>query len=411
MPLVWSIGLRYLRARRRSQFVSFISFASILGIVLGVAALITVLSVMNGFEQTLRDRLLQLSAHVEVSGPRMAQWRQAAERLRSHPQVSAVDPYINGRALLRNGAAVSAVAVFGIDPEESALSDGLRRFQTSGGLDRLGPGGFGVVLGRILAERVQARVGDRLALVSLRQASRSGRVVSELHRVEVVGVVDTGMFEFDASLAIMDIQDAALVFRMADSVSALRVSLRDPLRAPALLGELRGLLPPTFRAWDWTWSHANFFKALQGQKTMLFLVLVLIVAVAAFNIVSAMVLVVREKRGEVAILRSLGLTPMRVMGVFLVLGSAIGLIGTLVGIAAGLSIAVNVGRLVPWLERLVNHRFLPEDVYPISEWSAVVQWNDVAWVAAIGFVLALLATLAPAWSASRYPPAEALRYE
>ena len=411
MPLVWTIGLRYLRARRRSQFVSFISFASILGIVLGVAALIIVLSVMNGFEQTLRARLLQLSAHVEVSGPRLDHWQSVAEQLAGHREVLAVDPYINGRALLRNGRDVSGVAVFGIRPGGSALSRGLAPYVRSGGLDRLRPGGFGVVLGRILAERLDTQVGDDLALVSLRQAERRGQVVSELHRVEVVGVVDTGMFEFDASLAIMDIQDAAAVFRMGGQVSALRVTLQDPFRAPMVVTELRQDLPPGYRAWDWTWSHANFFKALQGQKTMLFLVLALIVAVAAFNIVSAMVLVVREKRGEIAILRSLGLTPMRVMGVFLVQGSAIGVIGTLLGMLIGVLIAVNVGLLVPWLERLVNHRFLPEDVYPISEWSAVVQWHDVGWVAGIGFVLALLATLAPAWSASRYPPAEALRYE
>jgi lipoprotein-releasing system permease protein len=414
MPLVWTIGLRYLRARRRSQFVSFISVASMLGIVLGVAALIIVLSVMNGFEHTLRSRLLQLSAHVEVSGPHLDQWARFATEISRHPEVVAVDPYISGRGLLRHGREVSGVAVFGIDPGKSAFAAALTGYQQAGSLAALRPGGFGVVLGKVLAERLQAGVGTRLALVSLRQSSNQTRntgIVSELHRVDVVGVVDTGMFEFDGSLVVMDRADAARIFRMGEQVSALRVSLEDPIRAPLVTKDLRRSLPRGFRVWDWTWSHANFFRALQGQKTMLFLILALIIAVAAFNIISAMVLVVREKRGETAILRSLGLTPMRVMGVFLVQGGAIGVMGTLVGLGIGLLVSVNVGLLVPALERLVNHRFLPEDVYPISEWSAVVQVPDVLWVCGIGFVLALLATILPAWSASRYPPAEALRYE
>jgi len=414
MPLVWTIGLRYLRARRRSQFVSFISVASMLGIVLGVAALIVVLSVMNGFEHTLRSRLLQLSAHVEVGGPHLDQWSRFAAEIAQHPEVVAVDPVVSGRGLLRHGREVTGVAVFGLEPGKSAFGTALSSYLQEGSLEALHPGGYGVVLGRVLAEQLQAGVGTKLALVSLRQSNNAGRnggIVSELHRVDVVGVVDTGMFEFDGSLAVMNMADAARIFRMGKRVSALRVSLADPIRAPLVTKDLRKSLPRGFRVWDWTWSHANFFRALQGQKTMLFLILALIIAVAAFNIISAMVLVVREKRGETAILRSLGLTPIRVMGVFLVQGGAIGVIGTLVGLGLGLLISINVGLLVPALERLVNHRFLPEDVYPISEWSAVVQWPDVLWVCGIGFALALLATIPPAWSASRYPPAEALRYE
>lgn len=411
MPFVWTIGLRYLRARRRSQFVSFISLASMLGIVLGVAALIVVLSVMNGFEETLRSRLLQLSAHVEVTGPHMEHWREVAGTLADQPEVLSVEPYVNGRGLLRDGQQVSGVAVFGILPGESSFGAALDGYMLQGSIAELTAGSYGVVLGKVLAKRLQVEVGTRLALVSLRRGKRASDVVSELHQVDVVGVVDTGMFEYDSSLAIMNLRDAAAVFRLGQRVSALRVSLQDPLRAPLVTRELRKVLPNGFRAWDWTWSHANFFRALRGQKTMLFLILALIVAVASFNIVSAMVLVVRGKRGETAILRSLGLTPARVMGVFLVQGTAIGIIGTLAGLVIGLLIAVNVDLLVPALEKLVNHQFLPEDVYPISEWSAVVQWGDVLWVTGIGFALAVLATILPAWGASRYPPAEALRYE
>lgn len=411
MPFVWTIGLRYLRARRRSQFVSFISMASMLGIVLGVAALIVVLSVMNGFEETLRSRLLQLSAHIEVSGPRLDDWRQTAAELSLLPEVQTVEPYINGRGLLRNGLEVSGVAVYGILTQQSAFGRALQQYIQQGSIEALREGSFGVVLGQVLAKRLQLEIGSSLALISLRRGRGGNDIVSELHKVELVGIVDTGMFEYDSSLAIMNMADASAVFRLGERVSALRLTLQDPLRAPLVTRQVRQLLPGSFRAWDWTWSHANFFRALQGQKTMLFLILALIVAVASFNIVSAMVLVVRAKRGETAILRSLGLTPARVMGVFLVQGAAIGVIGTLVGLAIGLLVAVNVGLLVPALERLVNHKFLPEDVYPISEWSAVVQWNDVLWVTGIGFVLAVLATILPAWSASRYPPAEALRYE
>ncbi len=411
MPLTWTIGLRYLRARRRSQFVSFISLASMLGIVLGVAALIIVLSVMNGFEETLRSRLLQFSAHVEVSHPSLSDWRTPAATLAAHPQVLDVSPTVSGRGLLRNGKRVSGVAVIGILPELPGLGPALRQYMQQGSVDDLHPGGFGVVLGRALAKNLDVRVGSPLTLISLRRGRSSSGIVSELHRVKVVGVVDTGLFEYDSTLALLQLDDAARVFKLGERVSSLRVSLRDPFIAPQVTQDLRGMLGLGYRAWDWTWSHANFFRALQGQKTMLFIILALIVAVAAFNIVSAMVLVVREKRGETAILRSLGLTPARVMGVFLVQGSAIGVIGTLSGLGLGLLVALNVDVLVPWLEGLVNHQFLPEDVYPISEWSAVVAWNDVLWVTGIGFALAVAATIVPAWGASRQPPAEALRYE
>jgi lipoprotein-releasing system permease protein len=409
--LPWFIGLRYVRARRRNHFISFISLASMIGIGLGVATLITVLSVMNGFETSLRERLLELTPHITLQRPRggIGDWPKLARTLVGKAGVTSARPYTEAKGLLKNGMHVKGVQLRGLQPELET-EGGFSSYLRGAALGSLKPGGFGILLGKELAADLHVAPGDRLTLVSLRRRAHSAELTSDLERVEVLGLLDTGMYDIDSTLALMHLDDVAHLLHMEGRVTGLNLTLADPYRARQTAEQLRsGLIG--YWVSDWSWRHSNFFRALHSQKLMMFFIFSLIVAVAAFNIVSTLVMVVNDKRRDIAVLRTLGLTPGRVTALFIVQGSIIGLFGTVLGVGLGLALALNVDILVPALERLLNADFLPGDVYPITELSGEVRWADLSLIAATSFVLALLATLYPARRAARTAPARALRYE
>ena len=413
MPLELFIGLRYTRAKRRNHFISFIALTSMLGIVLGVTALITVLSVMNGFEKELRSRILGVVAHATVSEDDgvLHHWSALQKMLAGRPHVVGVAPYIEGEGMLSGSQGVSGTLIRGVLPsEESSVSD-IGAKMTAGKLSDLHPGGFGIVLGNELAMRLGARLGDKVTLVTPQTTVTPAGILPRLKRFTVVGIFNVGMYEYDNGLAVMAMADAAKLFRMDDAVSGVRLKLDDLLRAPAISRQLANDLPPGFVVTDWTQQHVNFFRAVQMEKTVMFVILLLIVAVAAFNIVSTLVMMVRDKEADIAVLRTLGATPRSIMTIFIVQGSLIGVVGTALGGIGGVLLALNVETIVPFIEHLFHVEFLSADVYYISELPSELQWHDVARICGVSMVLSLVATLYPAWRAARTQPAEALRYE
>lgn len=412
-PLPVHIGLRYTRARRRNHFISFISTLSMLGIALGVTALITVLSVMNGFEKELRERILGVVAHVTVRGATgpLEDWRVLAADLRQRPGVAGVAPFVSAEGMISNGPRVSGAMLRGIDPalegEVSELPDKMRL----GSVDDLVPGEFGIVLGRELARALGVTIGDRVVVITPQATVTPAGFLPRLKRFTVVGMFEIGMFEYDSALALMHIDDAATLFRLEGGVSGVQLHLADLFLAPRFAAGLAEDMPFDYRVLDWTQQHANFFRAVQMEKTVMFVILLLIVAVAAFNLVSTLVMLVTDKQADIAILRTLGASPAAVMAVFIVQGAVVGLVGTVLGLIGGVSLAQNIDVVVSALERLLGIRFLAPDVYYISDLPSDMRWNDVGLVSVIAFVLCLLATLYPAWRAARVHPAEALRYE
>ncbi|ANJ67724.1 cell division protein FtsX [Halothiobacillus diazotrophicus] len=409
----WLIGLRYTRAKRRNRFVSFISATSIIGITLGVTALIVVISVMNGFQDELRHRILGMTAHATISenGQALQDWQGLAQRVAHEPHVVASAPYIQAEAMLSAPPNVSGAIVRGIEPkEEDAVTD-IGRHMVAGKLTDLTPGSFGIVLGQSLAESLGVSVGDKLMLITANVAVTPVGGLLRQRQFTVVGIFKVGMYEYDRGSAFIDLKDAQALFRMGDSVTGLRLKLDDMFRAPWVARELNRKLASPYWTTDWTQANGNFFRAVQTERTVMFIILSLIVAVAAFNIVSTLVMVVTDKRGDIAILRTLGASPASIMGIFLISGTVIGLIGTLVGVTIGVGIALNVETIVPWIEHVTGTQFMPADVYYISEVPSRLDWNDVWHVGLMAFALSFLATLYPAWSASRVQPAEALRYE
>ncbi|RFA24557.1 lipoprotein-releasing system transmembrane subunit LolC [Alkalilimnicola ehrlichii] len=412
-PIELFIGLRYTRAKRRNHFVSFISLTSMVGIALGVTALITVLSVMNGFETQLRERILGMVAHATVSerGAAISDWQSVLDQARQHPRVEGAAPFVNGEVMLTRGGNVSAAMVRGILPEhEGEVSDVVDHFVV-GDIDRLVPGEYGIVLGSELASLLRVRVGDQVTVVSPEARMNVVGITPRVRRFTVEGIFNVGMYEYDRGIALVHMEDAARLFRTGDGVTGIRLKFDDLMAAPWLARELAADLPGTYSVRDWTVQHYNFFQAVRTEKTVMFVILTLIVAVAAFNIVSTLVMVVTDKQADIAILRTLGLSPGSVMGVFIVQGAVIGVVGTLLGVAGGISLALNVDTLVPAIERLMGIQFLPADVYHISELPSELRWNDVTRITGVALVLSLVATLYPAWRASRTAPAEALRYE
>jgi lipoprotein-releasing system permease protein len=409
----WLIGLRYTRAKRRNRFVSFISATSIIGITLGVTALIVVISVMNGFQDELRHRILGMTAHATISETNHAlqDWQSLAERVQGEPHLVASAPYIQAEAMLSAPPNVSGVIVRGIEPsEENAVTD-IDKHMVAGKLADLKPGSFGIVLGQALAESLGVTVGDKLMLITANVAVTPVGGLLRQRQFTVVGLFKVGMYEYDRGSAFIDLKDAQALFRMGNSVTGLRLKLDDMFRAPWVAHDLNLKLGSPYWTTDWTKANGNFFRAVQTERTVMFIILSLIVAVAAFNIVSTLVMVVTDKRGDIAILRTLGASPASIMGIFLISGTVIGLIGTLVGVTIGVGIALNVETIVPWIEHLTGTQFMPADVYYISEVPSRLDWNDVWHVGLMAFGLSFLATLYPAWSASRVQPAEALRYE
>jgi lipoprotein-releasing system permease protein len=410
-PLALFVGLRYLRARRRNQFVSFISLMSLLGVIVGVAALIVVLSVMNGFENELRQRLLAMTSHATITGPdqRLADWEAVAAQVVAVPGVRAAAPFVEIQGMLGNGSRLKAAVVRGIVPDlEPAVSE-VGEHLIFGDLEALRPGSNEVVLGRLLAAQLGVGPGDRLTLMV--PSGAGGRLVPRLHRLTVAGIFEVGMQEHDGVLALMHIDDAAGILDLGEDVSGVRLSLAEMLDAPAVSKAVSASLGPGYTARDWTQENASYFRAVGIEKTMMTIVLLLVVGVAAFNIVATLVMVVTDKRSEIAILRTIGVPPGGVTRIFLVQGLVIGIVGTLVGAAVGVPLALNVETIAPRIESLLGVDILPADVYYIASLPSEVRVPDVVRVTLLAFGLCALATLYPSWRAARTQPAEALRYD
>jgi lipoprotein-releasing system permease protein len=412
-PVALFIGLRYTRARRRNHFVSFISGVSILGITIGVWALITVLSVMNGFERELRERILSVASHATVSARNgwLRGWPELAQAVSRHPEVLASAPFIYGQGLLTRANTVSGVLVRGILPEEEVKVSGILNNLIVGESASLREGEWKIVIGAQLAWSLGVSVGDRVTLIAPKGKISPAGLLPRMRRFEVSGVFEMDMYEYDSGIALIHLADAARLLETDGGVTGLRLSLEEIYRAPLVSQQLRQQLGGGFRFSDWTREHANFFTALKIERRVMFVILLLIIAVAAFNIVSTLVMVVTDKRADVAILRTLGLRPVQVMAVFIVQGVVIGFGGTLVGGVLGVLTALNVETLVPWVENLFGIEFFPASVYVISDFPAQLKWPDVYLISGVSFLICLVATVYPAWRASRTQPAEALRYE
>jgi lipoprotein-releasing system permease protein len=413
MPYEWFIGTRYLRSGHQNRFISFISLISMLGIVLGVATLIVVLSVMNGFEDELRGRILSMTSHATVMGERgrLDEWRRVQEQVKQFPQIRAAAPYVEGQAMLVNGKYVSGATVRGIVPEQEKTVGGLADHVTEGSLDSLRGGDYRIVLGKVLAEELRVKVGDTVVLVVAKGNTTPIGVIPRQKRFQVGGLFNAGMYEYDRGLALVALADAARLYKMQDSVTGVRLEFEDLFRAPALLADIAPRLEGVFYTSDWTQKHANFFRSIEYTKSMMFVILLLIVAVAAFNIVSTLVMVVKEKQSDIAILRTVGARPRSVLAVFIVQGAIIGLLGTLAGVGLGIVLALNLTRVVQWLERLFSIQFMDARVYFMSELPALIESSDVWRIGLTAFALCCLSTLYPAWRAARTQPAEALRHE
>jgi lipoprotein-releasing system permease protein len=416
IPYELILGWRYTRAgraTRRNGFISFISGVSMLGIALGVAALIIVLSVMNGFQKEVRDRMLGVVSHIEVisaDGGALPDAQGTLKTVTAHSSVLAAAPFISAQALLARGEDMKGVMVRGIDPNlEPGVTD-LSPDARTQALGQLQSGQFGVVLGVDLARMLGVRVGDPVTLVSPSGQVTPAGVVPRLKQMTVVGTFSSGHYEYDSALALMHVDDAGRIFRL-EGPSGIRLKLRDLHQARQVAYELASVLPTDLLVRDWTQQNRTWFAAVQVEKRMMFIILTLIVAVAAFNLVSTLVMTVTDKRADIAILRTLGASPASIMGVFVVQGAMVGVIGTLSGLALGLLVAFNIDVIVPALESLFHASFLPKDIYLISRMPSEPQSADIVPIAIISLVLAFMATLYPSWHASQVNPAEALRYE
>jgi lipoprotein-releasing system permease protein len=413
LPYEYFVGLRYTRAKRRNHFISFISMTSMAGIALGVAALIVVLSVMNGFQKELRARILGVASHVQITGfdGGLSNWQQVAEDAKRHPQVVAAAPYVMAQALLSFDNTVQGALIRGVTPELENTVAEFGQSMKQGALGNLAPGQFGIVLGSELARNLGVRMNEKVTVIAPQGQVTAAGVLPRLKQFRVVGIFEVGMYEYDSGLALIDLADAQKLYRLDDRVSGVRLKLKDLFAAPIVTSDLQLTLRSDVYVSDWTRSHANFFRAVQIEKRVMFIILTLIVAVAAFNIVSTLVMAVTDKQADIAILRTLGAAPGSIMKIFIVQGALIGFIGTIVGVVAGVLLAVNVDVVVPFIERHFGIQFLAKDIYYISDLPSELVWGDVIVIAAVSFGLSLLATLYPSYRASRVNPAAALRYE
>lgn len=418
MPYEWQVGWRYTRAGRtgrRNGFISFISFVSVIGIALGVAALIIVLSVMNGFQKEVRDRMLSAIPHIELrsfSGGALDDWQALAQQAKQDPAVQAAAPFIAVQSLLARGEDMRGAVVRGVSPaDEPALTELAASLQADGTLDRLVPGAWRIVLGAELARVLGVQVGDAVTLIAPGGQVTPAGVVPRLKQFTVTGVFRVGHYEYDNGLALIHIDDAARLYRV-DGPTGVQLRLADVHEARSVGQRLAAALEGQgVVVRDWTRTNAAWYDAVQIEKRMMFIILTLIVAVAAFNLVSTLVMTVTDKRADIAILRTLGASPRSVMGIFVVQGAASGIIGTVAGVSLGLLVAVNIGVIVPAIEQLLGVSFLPGSIYLITHMPSDPQSADIVPIALISLALAFLATLYPSWRASRVNPAEALRYE
>lgn len=410
-PIECFIGLRYLRARRRSHFISFISFTSIVGVSVGVAALITVLSVMNGFEKELTRRILGMASHASLveRGQSMQNWQALAEQIKQYPGIVGVAPYFNSEGMLVNNQHVNGVVLRGILPDQetsvSVISDKI----VAGNYSDLVAGTFSIVLGQELAASLGVGIGDKVSLIVPTTHVTAIGILPRLKRFTVVGIFEAGMYEFDHGLAIIHMDDAMRVFQQ-EGPTGLRLKTDNILSAPAVSRAITAQLPGHFLVEDWTQRYANFFRALKTEKTVMFLILVLIVAVAAFNIIATLVMTVIDKQTDIAVLKTLGISTKSILAIFMIQGVLIGCIGIFFGVTSGVWIALNIENLIANLEQILQIKILSPDVYYISDVPSDLHWNDVIMVSAISFLFCILATIYPALKASKIHPAEALRY-
>ncbi len=407
------IGLRYIRAKRKNHFVSFIAFISIAGVALGVFSLIVVLSVMNGFGNELRDRTLSMTSHATITGydGYLRDWPEVLEKVEKNEEVLAAAPYIRKEVMLSNGRRVSGSLIRGIKPEMESKVSLVESKMVSGSLYDLKAGEYGLVIGRELANTLGVYEGDRITVITPQASITAVGVMPRLRRFRVTGVFEVGMHQFDASMAYMHIDDAAKLFSYKDKVNGLRLKFTDLFEAPRITREIEKDFGDTYWVKDWSKQHKNFFRALQTEKTVMFIILLMMVSVAALNIVSTLMMTVTDKESDIAILRALGMRPSSIMIIFIIQGAFIGFFGTLIGVGTGVPVALHVFEIVSWLEQLFNTDFLPSDVYYISDIVADVKVSEVVTYALSAFSVTILATIYPAWRASGTLPAEALRYE
>ncbi|MGD2118359.1 MAG: lipoprotein-releasing ABC transporter permease subunit [Chromatiales bacterium] len=412
-PLQVYIGLRYTRARKRNHFISFISASSMLGVMLGVLALIVVLSVMNGFHKEVRDRILGMASHASVRAINggMKDWQKAVQLAQQHPEVVGTAPFIEGQAMLVNADNVAGAVVRGILPEHEPAVSTVGEHMLKGALQDLDKAKYQIILGRELANLLHVGVGEKVTVVTPQASITPVGVMPRLKRFTVVGIFEVGMGEYDRGVALIRLADAAKLQRMGDTVTGVRLKLHDLFDARRVARELTLQLEGLYRIVDWTQQHRNFFSALETEKRMMALILLLIVAVAAFNIVSTLVMVVTDKQSDIAILKTLGASSRTIMGIFIVQGVTIGFIGTLLGIIGGVLVAENLESIVSRIEAWFNVQFIDPDIYYINQLPSDLHWNDVSIIGLAAFSISLLATIYPAWMASRTQPAEALRYE
>ena len=407
------VGLRYTRARRRNRFIGINSAVSMIGIAVGVWALIVVLSVMNGFQKEVRTRILGVVSHLQIlaSDNRLEDWRGLAKIAAEHPRVVGTAPFVQAQAMLSNGQAVRGAVVRGILPAEEEKVADLARHMRAGSLDELRPGAFGVVLGADLARTLGVLRGDKIALIAPQGTVTPAGVIPRLKQFSVVGVFEAGIADADAGLALVHLRDAQTLYQMGEAASGVRLKLDDLFAAREVGRELLAKLPRDVFASDWTRSHANFFRAVEIEKRMMFIILGLIVLVAAINIISTLVMAVTDKQADIAILRTLGASPGSVLLIFMVQGALLGLVGTAAGVLVGIVTALNIDVIVPAIESAFNIKFLSKEVYLIPDLPSDLQANDVVSIALMALGLSFASTLYPSISAARVNPAEALRYE
>jgi lipoprotein-releasing system permease protein len=410
-PLSLYIGLRYIAAKRRNHFISFISLTSMIGLMLGVAVLIIVLSVMNGFDRELKQRILGMVPHaiIEGSGP-IENWEAVDEAVEKHPRVLAAAPFIQGQGMVTGGGEVRGVLLNGVLPDQERTVSIIEDHMEQGGLDDLKSGEFGIIIGRFLASSLRLQLGDRITVVLPEASVTPAGVLPRLKRFTVKGVFSVGA-ELDGSYTLIHMDDAAKLMRTDGKAQGIRLLVDDLFAAPRVAEQAAQLLSGRYYVSDWTRTHGNLFQAIRMEKTMIGLLLMFIVAVAAFNIVSTLVMVVTDKTADIAILRTMGATPARIMRIFIVQGAVIGIFGTLVGTVLGILGALNISAFISWLEGALGHQFLSADVYFISYLPSQLLWEDVMIISGSGLAMSLLATIYPAWRASRIDPADALRYE
>jgi len=412
-PLELFIGFRYTRAKRRNRFISFISVMATLGIVLGVTAMITVLSVMNGFGDELRSRILGVVSHVtiEKNAGQLNDWREVIQKVKNTNDVTGVAPYVSGQGMLTGERSSRPVIVRGVEPEMEKTVSSVDRHMVSGSIDNLAPGKYGIIIGRELAWRLGAVPGSRLTLVANETLVTPAGLLPRFKQFTVVGIFEVGQGEYDGGFAMINIQDAARVYRKGKGVSGIRVQLDDLFKAMPVAHEIKAQLGSGFKVEDWSKQHKSFFRALRIEKSAMFITMTLIIAVAAFNIIAMLTMLISDKRTDIAILRTLGMSPNRAMTVFLYHGLLLGFSGTVLGVLGGVSLASNISAVIHFFESLTGVHLMTADVYYVSNIVAKLDWGDVIAIAISAFVLTLLAAVYPARRAAMIQPAQALRYE